>query len=194
MNMDMNMNMKSIIDKFDNKLLAIILFIIFIFFVFFLPFFDNMKEHEQQIFNENFDNMIVNQIDKKFCSKQCCKHVQWPVTFNTKNPKLSDTLLDDFIGTNFTCNGGDGGGCVCIKKEDYEYLSNHGQDGELYDENDDNQSSLESNNQSSLESNNQSSLESNNQSSLESNNQSNLENNNQSNLENNNQSNLESNN
>ena len=62
------------------------------------------------------------------CSRQCCKHTQWPVPFNTTDPNVKPEDLKDYIGTNLTCNNGQvSGGCVCVKKEDYEYLSTHGQ-------------------------------------------------------------------
>jgi hypothetical protein len=68
-----------------------------------------------------------NKIDQKICSKQCCKFVQWPIPFNTRNPNVKDDVLDNFIPTNFGCNGGENGGCVCLTKDDYNYLSEHGQ-------------------------------------------------------------------
>ena len=69
----------------------------------------------------------LNKIDQKICSKQCCKFVQWPIPFNTRNPNVKDDILDNFIPTNFACNGGENGGCVCLTKDDYNYLSEHGQ-------------------------------------------------------------------
>jgi hypothetical protein len=73
------------------------------------------------------NNNYIQGIDKNLCSKQCCKFVQWPVPFNTKNPIISDDILNNFIPSNFSCNLGDSGGCLCITKDDYNYLSNHGQ-------------------------------------------------------------------
>ena len=66
-------------------------------------------------------------IDQNICSKQCCKFTQWPVPFNTKNPIIKDSILNNFIPSNFACNGGENGGCVCLTKNDYNYLSEHGQ-------------------------------------------------------------------
>ena len=76
---------------------------------------------------KNNNNKIIPKIDQNICSKQCCKHIQWPVPFNTKNPIISDSTLDNFIPSNLSCNGGANGGCVCLTKDDFNYLSNHGQ-------------------------------------------------------------------
>jgi hypothetical protein len=75
---------------------------------------------------ENKSNAI-HKIDQNVCSKQCCKFIQWPVPFNTRNPTISDSTLDQFIPSNLACNGGANGGCVCLTKDDFNYLSNHGQ-------------------------------------------------------------------
>lgn len=72
-------------------------------------------------------NTKIIKIDENACSKQCCNHVQWPVPFNTKNPNLNSSQEKDFIPSNLSCNGGQGGGCVCLSKNQFNYLSNHGQ-------------------------------------------------------------------
>ncbi len=76
---------------------------------------------------ETNKNTDIPKIDERICSKQCCKFIQWPVPFNTKNPIVSDDVLQNFIPSNFACNGGENGGCVCLTKDDYNYLSEHGQ-------------------------------------------------------------------
>jgi hypothetical protein len=66
-------------------------------------------------------------IDETPCSKQCCNHVQWPIPFNTKNPNLDKSVEVDYIPNNLSCNRGGSGGCVCLTKDQFNYLSNHGQ-------------------------------------------------------------------
>ncbi len=123
-------------------LLSILIGVLFIFIIY--PKIMNQNQNEdfkidQQI-NEIFTDANTNQpntnqpntnqlnkIDQKICSKQCCKFVQWPIPFNTRNPIVKDDILDNFIPTNFACNGGENGGCVCLTKDDYNYLSEHGQ-------------------------------------------------------------------
>jgi hypothetical protein len=87
--------------------------------------------------NENFSNYDVLEtssvnlkdfkIDETPCSKQCCNHVQWPIPFNTKNPNLDKSVEVDYIPNNLSCNRGGSGGCVCLTKDQFNYLSNHGQ-------------------------------------------------------------------
>jgi hypothetical protein len=86
-----------------------------------------LKDIIDKYYKNTSNNNELHRIDKKICSKQCCKFTQWPVPFNTKNPIISDTILDNFIPSNFSCNLGNSSGCVCVTKEDYNYLANHGQ-------------------------------------------------------------------
>lgn len=140
----------NIVNLDDDDILLIVILLISLFIIYYVyPFIIKKKIKEQfqinnkindDIFNKanidyyHNDNTIINnmnnksqRIDLKPCSKQCCKFVQWPVPFNTKNPIVSDDTLNNYIGSNLSCNLGDGGGCVCITKDDYNYLSNHGQ-------------------------------------------------------------------
>lgn len=59
-------------------------------------------------------------LDTKKCSRKCCKHVQW------KPPHMSEPDADGNVASNFMCNLGEGGGCVCMGDEDMDYLSKRG--------------------------------------------------------------------
>ncbi len=87
--------------------------------------------YKNEHFTNNYEvvesNSKIMKINENICSKQCCNHVQWPVPFNTKNPNLNSSQENKYIPNNFSCNGGNGGGCVCLTKEQYNYLTNHGQ-------------------------------------------------------------------
>jgi hypothetical protein len=121
----MNLNIGKISDK---KIFVILFLICFVFFIFVLPMLDKKNITERFEIREKFDNLNIPKIDKNICSRQCCKFTQWPVSFNTEDPNSSKTDLSNFIGSNFTCNYGEtGGGCVCYKKSDNDYLANHGQ-------------------------------------------------------------------
>jgi hypothetical protein len=112
--------MNKLSDK--NKFIVLLCIGIFFFFII-MPYLDKQNSNEQI---DNFSNLI-RKIDQNICSPYCCKHTQWPVSFNTTNPKVDPNLFKDYIGTNLSCNGGpDGGGCLCVNKEDYEYLSKRG--------------------------------------------------------------------
>ena len=84
------------------------------------------KEHFADFEQVESKNDIM-KIDQNACSKQCCNHVQWPVPFNTKNPTLNSSQESEFIPNNLSCNRGESGGCVCLTKNQFNYLSNHGQ-------------------------------------------------------------------
>lgn len=87
---------------------------------------NNMEKFEQ--LEDVVTNLEVQKMDTNICSKQCCKFTQWPVPFNTQNPNVNPDLLKKFIGTNLSCNyGPDGGGCLCMTKDNFNYLANHGQ-------------------------------------------------------------------
>jgi len=87
-------------------------------------------------YTEQFDNYeIINnknipiaKIDKNICSKQCCKFEVWQPPFIVKNPNVDSIFMNKFIGTNLSCgNGPESGGCVCVTKNDFNYIANHGQ-------------------------------------------------------------------
>lgn len=112
----------------DNNIFIILLFVGIFFFFIIMPYFDCQSQTEQRdYFTDLLSKNMIKGIDTKLCSTQCCKHVQWPVPFNTNNPNIDSKLFKDYIGTNLTCNNGPtGGGCVCVDKKDYDYLSNRG--------------------------------------------------------------------
>jgi hypothetical protein len=110
----------------NNNIFLFFLLIGIIFFVFYLPIIDNENLIDQNNFKEKFDSLT--KIDKNICSQQCCKFTQWPVPFNTSDPN-STVDYSKYIGSNFSCNSSfSGGGCLCIDKNDYNFLGNHGQD------------------------------------------------------------------
>lgn len=68
------------------------------------------------------DTEPIIKIDTQKCSRDCCKHTQWPAPYQKK-------IIDDHVGTNLMCNGGTGGGCVCMKNKEFEYLSERAGNG-----------------------------------------------------------------
>ena len=100
----------------DYITISVILILVFYFYI--IPSF------KENMTNEN-ENNVNHKIDTNICSRSCCKHVQYPVPHmnNRRN------VIDDNIGSNLMCNGGNGGGCVCLKDEDMTYLSRRGRNG-----------------------------------------------------------------
>jgi hypothetical protein len=129
--------------KSDNGTLFLTFCILLVFILLILPAINNKNSQEQFELYENFDDLQdiasnsldVIKVDKNICSKQCCKFEQWPVPFNTTNPNVDPNITKNFIGTNLSCNyGPDGGGCLCMTKNDFNYIANHGQSlSEKYD-------------------------------------------------------------
>lgn len=94
--------------------------LIAIFFVFVLPMIEEKYNKDMEKFSNQIDNYLIkvpNKIDTLKCSRDCCNHTQWPVPHMKKNKNLS---------TNLMCNHGDGGGCVCMDKDNFDYLSSRG--------------------------------------------------------------------
>ena len=112
----------------DENTFIILVVVGMLFFFIVMPCLDKQNSKEQiDNFTELLNNNNIRKIDQNLCSKHCCKHTQWPVPFNTTEPNSNPDLFKDYIGSNFSCNNGPtGGGCVCVTKEDYQYLSNHG--------------------------------------------------------------------
>lgn len=112
----------------DKNTFIILLCVGIFFFLIIMPYLDEENRKDQI---DNFSNLLIDnpirKIDQNICSTQCCKHIQWPLPFNTTDPNVDPNLFKDYIGSNLSCNNGStGGGCVCVNKKDYEYLSKNG--------------------------------------------------------------------
>jgi hypothetical protein len=111
----------------NNNTKYVIGIIMFLLCIYIIMQYKHKKNNESFVDDYTFNSKKLHKIDTNICNRQCCKFTQWPVPFNTVDPKDKD-LLKDYIPSNFYCNNGPtGGGCVCIKKDDYKYLGNHGQ-------------------------------------------------------------------
>lgn len=111
------------IEKNKNNLTLILVIIgTIIFFMFVMPLVDNYCFKEK--FSE-LNNKDIVKIDKLQCSKSCCGLNPWlPEELLNKN--INSEEMKKYIPSNFSCNYGNGSGCVCIKPIDYNYLSNRG--------------------------------------------------------------------
>lgn len=78
----------------------------------------NEKMTEPRIIGNKF-----NKLDTNTCSRDCCRHVQWQV------PHLNQSENNNLVGSNLMCNGGTGGGCVCLNENEKTYLSNRADNG-----------------------------------------------------------------
>jgi hypothetical protein len=112
----------------NNLVLATVLLGAVLFFIFVLPSLQCKQKKDLNNLKEKFANNTdeIKKLDKNMCSKQCCNHSQWPVPHDAKSGPISKEKLANYIGTNLTCNFGEGSGCLCVTKDDFNYLANRG--------------------------------------------------------------------
>jgi hypothetical protein len=111
----------------DNQTLVLIILGAVVFFVFILPMLDNKSKQSADEVKESLTNTPEpTKLDKNICSRQCCKHVQWPVPHDAVTKEISDKDMKNYIGNNLSCNFGSGSGCLCVTKDDFNYLANRG--------------------------------------------------------------------
>ena len=87
---------------------------------------DNIFDSFNEI--ENFDdtkidmndNSYIPKIDMNKCDKSCCRHSQWMPSYMTLNPDKK------YIGSNYSCNRGEGSGCLCVTQNDLDFLTKRG--------------------------------------------------------------------
>lgn len=101
-----------------------------IFFLFVLPRINNNKpKPKTKLVKERLENTNdIQKMDENLCSKQCCKFVQWPVPHDVKVGDIPEEQLKNYIPSNLSCNYGsnNGGGCLCVTKDNFNYLSQRG--------------------------------------------------------------------
>jgi hypothetical protein len=111
----------------DNEVLGLIILGIVIFFIFILPIIDNKNIQCTNKLKEKLSNIKNSKkLDTNICSKQCCNHTQWPIPSDAMTKEISDKEMEKYVGSNLSCNFGSGSGCLCVTKDDMNYLSNRG--------------------------------------------------------------------
>jgi len=117
----------------DNKVLLYVIIGAFVFFTFIMPDVDKKHKDIRTRVKERLENISMSKplqnsdkLDLNMCSKQCCKFTQWPVSGDAMGGPIPKEQLDKYIGSNYSCNGGSGSGCLCVSKESLEPLINRG--------------------------------------------------------------------
>lgn len=121
--------MESQFKQSNNNVLILVILGAIIFFVFIMPMLDKANASEESKLKEHLNNTNTEptvKLDKNMCSKQCCKFSQWPVPTDLIEKTIPEDQLKNYIGSNMSCNFGNGSGCLCVTKDDFNYLANHG--------------------------------------------------------------------
>ena len=120
--------MESQFKKSNNNVLLLVILGAIIFFVFIMPMLDRANASEESKLKEylNNTNAPTVKLDQNMCSKQCCKFTNWPVPDDLTEKTIPEDQLKNYVGSNFSCNFGQGSGCLCVTKDDMNYLASHG--------------------------------------------------------------------
>ena len=116
----------------DKQTLFLIILGAVAFFLFIMPWLSSKCDRDAKKITEKLDNTnnLLGKLDQRKCSPQCCKFSQWPLpkAIQPKGP-MTEEELKNVIGSNFSCGWGEGGGCVCMTKDDFKYLEDHAGNG-----------------------------------------------------------------
>lgn len=86
--------------------------------------FTNVTEHLANLFDAEPDQ--IKKLDQNKCSRQCCGQAQWTLPEELRSKDMTEEEAKKYIPSNFSCNLGNGSGCLCITKDDFNYLASHG--------------------------------------------------------------------
>jgi hypothetical protein len=115
----------------NNMFLINAIIVIILFFIFIMPSIEKCYNDETKELVEKLENIMDIKVDTNKCSKSCCINSGWPLPKELQPTDMTSDELTKYIPTNFSCNLGsnNGGGCVCVTKNDYELLGNRGNNG-----------------------------------------------------------------
>ena len=88
--------------------------------------FTNVTEHLTNLFDAKPDANPIKRLDQNKCSKQCCSQNQWQLPEELRVKDMTNEEAKKYVPTNFSCNLGSGGGCLCVTQDDFNYLASHG--------------------------------------------------------------------
>ena len=107
-----------------DTILVIGIIMAYVFFNNILPLLEKMFNKDHSDLKEKMEALSnpnkINKFDTKKCSKSCCLHTQWKI------PHLKHEIPKGYVGSNFMCANGSGGGCLCVTKKDLKYLTERG--------------------------------------------------------------------
>jgi len=82
-----------------------------------------LKEKLENIFNTEPKFLFNNK-----CARSCCVNSGWPYPNELLEKDIDKEELKNYVPTNFSCGLGSNlnGGCLCLTKDDFDYLSKRG--------------------------------------------------------------------
>ena len=82
-----------------------------------------LKEKLENIFNNEPKFLFNNK-----CARSCCINSGWPYPNELLEKDINKEELKNYIPTNYSCGLGSNinGGCLCVTKDDFDYLSKRG--------------------------------------------------------------------
>ena len=117
-------------DFSDNKTLLYILIGVVAFYIVIMPALEKGNKTDVKKIKEKLENVSQRKlvkVDKLRCSKHCCSQTQWKLPSELMPKSDADKeLVKNTVSSNFSCNLGQNTGCVCIKKDEINYLTTRG--------------------------------------------------------------------
>ena len=116
----------------NNFILFMAIVFIIIFYIIIMPIIEETHNIETKEIIDKLENVSFIKIDTKKCSKSCCINSGWPLPKELQSNDISSDELANYIPNNFSCSVGSntsGGGCVCVSKDDHEFLGYRGNNG-----------------------------------------------------------------
>jgi hypothetical protein len=109
----------------DKLIIAIIIFVVI--YIIYNLYYYNINENLENIskYEKVCDDDNIIKIDQNICSRKCCGLTQYQSEF-LKDIDDNSEERKKYVGSNMSCNFGDGSGCLCIPKDNYDYLTNRG--------------------------------------------------------------------
>lgn len=64
------------------------------------------------------------------CCKSCCKNL-WPLPFDVNDCKTCKDGDEKYVSSNYTCQGENGSGCVCVTEREANLLDRRGNNKQI---------------------------------------------------------------
>jgi hypothetical protein len=103
-----------------------------VFFLCVMPMIEKYYKLENKALVEKLENAVMPlKVDTHKCARSCCVNSGWPVPDEVLDKDIPESEMKDYIPTNYSCNFGsnNGSGCLCVTKQDVDYLGSRGGNG-----------------------------------------------------------------